>query len=279
MDIISYLQKMLPQLTSKQRAVAAVLLNDSRRASLMTVRELAEISEVSTATVLRLVQSLGFNQYRDMCRAFNELASSGPPLQKLRDGTIAESFKDPLFLQQIVSCEQENLSAFLTPFLNSNFTRAVKTLGYANNVCVIGARSAFSLAYYLGFLLQQFMERVTFCSSNADNIFEQIESLNKADVAIVFAFPRYSKSTVKVCRFLHERSVPLIAVTDSPLSPLTEYSRITLFCKNSSPFYSYTSAMCLCNGIILGLKEILGREFDARMKRVVDMLQNEKIYF
>lgn len=279
MSIINYLQKMLPKLSEKQQAVAEVLLNDSYRASLMTVRELANVANVSTTTVLRLVQSLGFNQYKDMCRAFNEIALSGPPLQRLREASIAESFKDPPFLQQLVCYEQENLSAILTPFLSNSFVRVVKTLGSANKVCVIGARSVFSLAYYLGFLLQQFMKNVSFYTSNADNIFEQIEVLNENDAVVVFAFPRYSKSTLGVCRFLHNQGVPVIAVTDSPMSPLTRYCTYSLFCRNTSPFYSYTAAMCLCNGVILALKEVLGSDFDIRMKKIGGILQNEGVYF
>ena len=192
---------------------------------------------------------------------------------------MAESFIDPFFLQQVISHEQQSLSAFLTPFLHSNFTRAVKFLASADKVRVIGARSAFSLAYYLGFLLQQFMGNVTFASPNTDNIYEQLGLLGESDAVVIFAFPRYSKSTIRVCRFLHEHAVPVIAVTDGPLSPLIKYSACSLFCRNTSPFYSYTAAMSLCNGIILALKEILGNTFDERLKKMGDILQEEGIYF
>lgn len=279
MDIMDHLQKILPHLSEKQQAVAAVLLNDSYRASFMTIRELADAADVSTATVLRLVQSLGFGQFKDMCLAFHESALSAPPLQKLRDGKMTESFTDPFFLQQVISHEQQSLSAFLTPFLHSNFTRAVKVLGSAQKVRVIGARSAFSLAYYFGFLLQQFMENVTFESPNTDNIYEQLSSLGEADAVVIFAFPRYSKSTVRICRFLHEHGVPLIGVTDGPLSPLTKFASCSLFCRNTSPFYSYTAAMSLCNGIILALKETLGNTFNERLKRMGNILQEEGIYY
>lgn len=279
MDVIAHLQDILPKLSEKQQAVAGILLKDSYHASFMTIRELADAAKVSTTTVLRLVESLGFSQFKSMCRAFHESAISAPPLQKLREGTLAESFTDPFFLQQVISCEKENLCSFLNPFLHKNFIQAVKILASAEKIRVIGARSAFSLAFYLGFLLQQFMENVAIVSSNSDNIYEQIACLRESDAAIMFAFPRYSKSTVRITKFIHEHGVPVIAVTDGALSPLTKYSACSLFCQNTSPFYSYTAAMSLCNGIILGLKEMLGNSFNERLKNIGAILQEEGIYY
>lgn len=279
MDIIEHLQEVLPKLSEKQQAVIRILLNDSRRVSFMTIRELADAAKVSTTTVLRVVESIGFSHFKDMCRAFHENVISAPPLQKLREGKVAESYTDPFFLQQIFSFEQENLSAILTPFLQSNFSRAIKILNSAKRISVIGARSAFSLAYYLGFLLQQFMDNVAISSSNSDNLYEQICCLGESEAAIMFAFPRYSKSTVSISRFLYEKGVQIISITDGPLSPLTKYSACSLYCRNTSPFYSYTAAMSLCNGIILGLKETLGNSFNERLKNIGDILQEEEIYY
>ncbi|WP_367337941.1 MurR/RpiR family transcriptional regulator [Aminivibrio sp.] len=279
MDIIEHLQEVLPKLSEKQQIVIRILLNDSHRVPFMTIRELSDLAKVSTTTVLRVVESLGFSHFKDMCRAFHENSITAPPLQKLREGKVAESYTDPFFLHQVISFEQENLSAILTPFLHSNFIRAIKVLNSAGRIRVIGARSAFSAAYYLGFLLQQFMDNVIITSSNSDNLYEQICCLGESDAAIVFAFPRYSKSTVRISRFLYEHGVPVIAVTDCPLSPLTKYSACSLYCRNTSPFYSYTAAMSVCNGIILGLKETLGSSFNERLKNIGDILQEEEIYY
>ncbi|MGI6790312.1 MurR/RpiR family transcriptional regulator [Aminivibrio sp.] len=74
MNIIEQLHQVLPQMSEKLQAVASVLLNDSYRSSLMSVRQLAKEAGVSSATVLGLVQILGFKHYKDMCHAFHESA-------------------------------------------------------------------------------------------------------------------------------------------------------------------------------------------------------------
>ena len=71
MNIIEQLHQVLPQMSEKLQAVASVLLNDSYRSSLMSVRQLAKEAGVSSATFLRLVQILGFKHYKDMCHGFH----------------------------------------------------------------------------------------------------------------------------------------------------------------------------------------------------------------
>ena len=280
MEILDKIKQSLPDLSLKQKKIVELLVNDSYRSSFLTARELAKASGASSATVVRLARSLGFGSYKEMRHAFHESALSVPaPMQKLRDGNISASFRDPLFLQQLVAHEKEHLSVLLAPFLHGSFASAVEILGSARNVLILGARSSFSLAFYLGFLLQQVLEDVVFDSPGADNIYEKAGGLGEADAAVIFAFPRYSRTSVRVAGFLHGRGVRVIAVTDGPSSPLARYATCLLFCPNTSPFYSYTAAMSLCNGLILGLRELLGMDFNTRPGNIGDILLEEGVYF
>lgn len=279
MNIVDQLHHVLPQMSDKQQDVVAILLNDPYRSSFMSVRELAKVAHVSSATVLRLVKTLGFKHYKDMCRAFHESALIvASPMQKLKEGKISCSYKDPLFQQQVISYEKENLSVLLTQFLQAGFSSAIEILHSARNIQIIGARSSFSLAYYLGFLLKQFMANVIFHSPSVDSVFEELIHLNEKDVAIIFSFPIYTKSTLTICRFLQGRGVRIIAITDGASSPLLKYSSCSLFCPNTSPFYSYTASMSLCNLIILALKEVLGDGVTARLEDVGNILLEQNVY-
>jgi len=280
MNIIEQLHQVLPQMSEKIQAVASVLLNDSYRSSLMSVRQLAKEAGVSSATVLRLVQILGFKHYKDMCHAFHESALIDVlPMQKLKEGNISCSYRDSLFQQQVISYEKENLSVLLTQFLHTGFSKAIEILNSAGKIEIMGARSSFSLAYYLGFLLKQFMPNVTFHSPSVDDIFEELMQFGEHDAVVLFSFPRYTKSTLSVCRFLHDKGVPIVAITDGASSPLVKYSSCTLFCPNTSPFYSYTAAMSLCNSIILALKETLNGSFEEIFEATRSVLIEQDVYW
>ena len=59
-------------------------------------------------------------------------------------------------------------------------------------------------------------------------MFEQIHKMSSEDVVIGISFPRYSKRTLKAMEFAKSQNATVITITDSPLSPMTQYANYSL---------------------------------------------------
>ena len=61
-------------------------------------------------------------------------------------------------------------------------------------------------------------------TSSEMEILEEMFHINEDDVLIGLSFPRYSSKAVKTLHFAHSRNAKIIAITDSPLSPIASYA-------------------------------------------------------
>ena len=59
-------------------------------------------------------------------------------------------------------------------------------------------------------------------TTSSSEMFEQIMRIGKNDILIGISFPRYLTQTVKAFKFAKENGATVIAITDSPASPLAE---------------------------------------------------------
>jgi DNA-binding MurR/RpiR family transcriptional regulator len=57
--------------------------------------------------------------------------------------------------------------------------------------------------------------------------------MDKNDLLVVIAFPRYPADTVRLAGYARGRGVRTLAITDSPLSPVLAFAETALFAKAS----------------------------------------------
>lgn len=59
-------------------------------------------------------------------------------------------------------------------------------------------------------------------TSSETEIFEEMLHIDERDAIIGVSFPRYSSKAVKALHFAHSRGAQVIAITDSPASPIAD---------------------------------------------------------
>ena len=98
--------------------------------------------------------------------------------------------------------------------------------------------------------------------------FEQMIRVNENDAVIGISFPRYSRKAVKAMNFASDRGAKVIALTDSPLSPLAEPADYLLLARSdiASIVDSLCAPLSLINALIVTIamkkKEEVAQVFD-----------------
>ena len=238
-----------------QKRIAAFILDNYDRAAFMTAAKLGETASVSESTVVRFAAELGYDGYPDMQKALQELIrgrlTSIQRIQVSRDQMTGSDI-----LGSVMQRDMNSIHDVIERLDREEFERVVDKLLNAKHIYILGVRSSSFLAGYLNFYLHLIFKNVTLVqSSAAGEIYEQLVHIGPGDVLVSISFPRYSKMAIHAVEFACRRGGDVVAVTDSPMSPMYKMASASLLA--SSDMISFVDSMAaplsLLNALILAV--------------------------
>jgi len=75
----------------------------------------------------------------------------------------------------------------------------------ADNIYIIGLRTAASLAYLMGFTLHLILKNATTITFGVSDLFERLININEKDLLIGISFPRYTLQIVEIMEYAQKR--------------------------------------------------------------------------
>ncbi|MEW6267190.1 MAG: MurR/RpiR family transcriptional regulator [Thermodesulfobacteriota bacterium] len=251
-NILQIIEARKTQIAPKHLKIARYLLSHYEKVAFLSSTQLAKQVGVSQPTVIRFSQALGFAKYQNFSEAFQELIKAELTsadrfnLSLEDDQTISDGASN-IILREIKTLTRLNQS-----FPWESFDKALTQIVQAGGVHIVGTRGSASLAQYFGYFLSKVKRHVHVITHGATEQYDKIRNLNKTDLVVAIAFPRYPRETVELVAHCKKRNLKILAITDqpeSPLMPMADYS-IIIPITFSTIFDSYCSALCLFNMLI-----------------------------
>ena len=259
-DILSVIEYKMPTFSKGQKRIASLICESYDKAAFMTASCLGKQAGVSESTVVRFAMELGYEGYPQMQKAMQEMV-----LNRLTSVQRMGVTTDRIGTQDVVSTvlhsDVEKLRQTGETVDRVVFQKAVQNILGANNIYILGARSASPLASFFGYYLQYMFDRVhIITSASAAEVLEQLINVKAGDCVVAFSFPRYSSSTVEGVTYCRSVGASVIGITNSMVSPLAEYCDNVLVAKSDmvSIVDSLVAPLSLVNALIVALSA--GRE-------------------
>ncbi|MCX4269278.1 MAG: MurR/RpiR family transcriptional regulator [Lachnospiraceae bacterium] len=238
-----------------QRFILEYIEKHADKAAFLTAAKLGEAVGVSESTVVRFAIGLGYKGYSEFQRALQEYVKQ--KLNSIQRIEITSGiFSETSVLESVLNADAEKIKTTLDRIDQTAFERAVDTILSAETIYIIGIRSCAPLASFLGFYLNLIFKDVRILqSSNSSELFEQLLRIGKADVIIGISFPRYSMRTLKALEFANHQGAQVIALTDSPNSPMNQYACCSLLAKSgmASIVDSLVAPLSVINALVAAL--------------------------
>ncbi|HOR54595.1 MAG TPA: MurR/RpiR family transcriptional regulator [Synergistales bacterium] len=213
-------------LTGQQMALARFIYQDPEKSAFLNSVQLSEAAKVSTPTVVRLAVKLGFKGFPDFREALRDTVRSRiRSIDRYREEPGLE--EEPLF-QRVLSLEFHVLDEMKRHLREESVQKAVDLLSRKRRIFIAGFLANICHAEYMAYFLGILREGVHLLTRAGENLFAQLQKAGPEDGAIIYSFPRYPTATQKLARYLKDKGVPIIGVTDSALSPLAAFSDILL---------------------------------------------------
>lgn len=279
-DMLALIRQRLPSMSKAQRHLASVITDDSERAAYLTAAALGALAAVSESTVVRFATELGFNGYPHFQRALQEsLRTSLTPNQRI--AAMGHRMGDSDLLSSVMTSDIERIKYTMEQVDRSAFDAAVTALLEADNIYLYGARSASMLSGFLGLNLGLVFDNVkTLQPTSAGEVFEQLLPIGPRDVLFAISFPRYSQKLVKAVRFAHDSGARVIALTDSPFSPIAEKAHFLLTAQSDMAAFadSLVAPLSIINAMIAELTRRRRDEIRERFERMERLWDEYDVY-
>ncbi|WP_058972932.1 MurR/RpiR family transcriptional regulator [Type-D symbiont of Plautia stali] len=256
-NIVSQFSVLSPEL---QRA-AEFSLQNANQLVVQSMRAFASEAGVKPATLLRLAQRLGYNGWGELKDAFiDDIGLRNDTYVSKAEKLIAKGTQPQLY-EEVFQAHQANL-AYTRSENHQAMEQAVTLLDAADNVYICGFRASFPIAWSLFYVYRLFNRQVSLIDGLASNIEVFTRELTAQDCVLLTSFAPYSRESLDVLHAAQDAGAKIIAITDSPVSPLAQAADCTLLFSIDSPsfFPSVVSGMGLAECLLAMLVARHGRE-------------------
>lgn len=256
--LISEIQAQYPRLSKGQKLIAQYILSNYDKVAFMTACKLGDTVGVSESTVVRFANTLGYSGYPKLQAALQQLIKN--KLTTVQRVEMSKEYSDDsTILNKVLKSDIDNIKTTLEEIDERAFEDAANKLLKARKIYIVGMRSSFTIAQYLGFYLDIILENVHIIRMDMGDAFEQIVKINEQDVIIAISFPRYSKKSFQIVSYAKEKGAHIIALTDSLFAPVASISNNVLRVKSNMASFvdSLVPALSIVNALIVavGMKE------------------------
>ncbi len=269
------------QLTRRQSKLADYILQNADEVVFMTAARLAEASGVSDATVVRLAQTLGFEGFPELKRHLRSfmLTRLDTVSRFKRSSRGIRSVEE--LIAAVVQQDSKNLAETAANLNVDGIIRIAQVLKDAEEVSIIGLRSAHSLAVLLSSTLGFLGKRVRLIVPGTGELWREVGLLSRGSVLVAVSFPRYTRLTIEVAEVAHRAGASVVSLTDSPFSPLAPFSDHVLAarCRIDSFIESYVPILSLLNALVTAIAFLDGKKAVKQLRRMEHLWEEKNIYY
>ncbi|MFZ0097924.1 MAG: MurR/RpiR family transcriptional regulator [Gemmobacter sp.] len=281
LTIEEQLRAALPDLTRAERQLATHVLTHYPVAALGSITVLARSAEVSTPTVVRLCQKLGFKGYPDLQSSLRTEVEAMLVSPLAKHDRWAGGAPDTHILNRFADAVVQNLQATLRQIDHAEFDAAARLLADpARAVYVIGGRITHALADYFVTLMKVVRPQVTLLSGLSNTWPPALLDMKAGDVLVVFDIRRYENSVLQLVELAVEQGAEVILVTDRWVSPAAVHARHTLVAHIEAPsaWDSTVSITVLVETLLASVQTLTWAETEARLKRLEALYDRSRFF-
>lgn len=265
------LRAALSGLTPAERKLAAHVLSHYPVAALGSITQLARAAMVSTPTVVRLAQKLGYKGYPDFQNSLRGEVEAMlvTPLTKHDHG--AGRVPDGHILNRFAEAMVANLQATLNQIDHAEFDAAAALLADpGRRVFAVGGRITHAMADYFASLMKVVRPEVTLLSDNSSTWTLAMLDLAPGDVLLVFDIRRYENVVLQVAEMAREQGAEIILITDRWVSPAASFARHTFACHIEAPsaWDSNVPLLVLIETLLSAVQDLTWGVTEGRMQRL-----------
>lgn len=258
------------RMSKSYQTIALFLTQNPNDVAVLSVNAISERCGIHASSFVRFAQSLGYKGFKDLQTVFHRRLSTAAPgfearKQALEGELGAVGEQDGIsFLRDMVVRDIASLQDLMTMISPEQIDRAAGMLEKADTVYLAGQLRSVPVVELLRYVLTMLGKRVVLLDPGGGLATHMARVMRPGDVLLAVSFRFYATEVVNVVEEAAARGIPIIAISDSTLSPLAKSAEV-LF---PVPEHEYTfsrslaAPMCLAQALTVALASRLQKDSD-----------------
>lgn len=268
-------------LTRAERRLAESLLDNYPVSGLGSITTVAENAGVSTPTVARMVQKLGYKGYAEFqAHLHQELeATLSNPIAK--HDRWAANAPGTHVLNRFAEAIMGNLREALSDLDPQAFDAAAALLAdRRRSLYFAGGRITRVLAEYVFNHMQVIRPHTEMISANSSGWPQYVLNMNEGDVLVIFDIRRYEVEMATLADLARARGVEIVLFTDQWVSPIARQARHTFRSRIEAPsaWDSAVVTLFIVEALIEAVQNATWDETRERIKTLEGLFEQTRLF-
>ncbi len=266
----------------KRQRVIKYIIDNPDDVAISTSADLAKKLDVNAATIVRASKDLGYSGYnelkKDKQKSFKVKQSPYDVVLK----SLEDKIEDSNIIKKSLLKDVEVLNETLAKIKIENIEKVTSLIYNSKRTYIIGLESTSrAIAGFLGGELRTYHPGVMEIQNINIFLFDFLRHCKPGDVVIGISFGQGMRITVDSLKKVQAKGVTTIAITDSEVSPLLEFSDYELVTGVCGEFIysSAVSAFSISNAIIHNFIKMGGKKSANQLRELKQQMDDMNVWY
>ena len=266
-DLIKLIHDRYDDMSKSYQKIALYLTQNPNDVAVLSVNAIGARCGIHASSFVRYAQSLGYRGFKELQAVFQRRWSTAAAGLDARVRALEAELGgtregDLGFLSDLVARDVASLQELLASIDAASLARAAELLEAADTVYLLGQLRSAPVVDLLRYVLTMLGKRTVLLDASGGLATHMAKVARPTDLLFVVSFRFYATEVVNVAEETAARGVPILAITDSTLSPYAKLAQV-LF---AVPEHEYTfsrslaAPMCLAQALCVALAARLQKD-------------------
>lgn len=263
-------------MSKSYQRIAEYLTQNPNDVAVMSVNGIADVCGIHASSFVRFAQAMGYKGFKELQTVYQKRLSTAAPGFEARIKALgaeldaSETMGPASYLHNLVVRDVASLQDLLANVDGEKMDRATKLMEKARTIYLLGQLRSAPIVVLLQYVLTMLGKQTVLLDEGGGFATHKAKLATKDDLLLAVSFRFYANEVVNIAEESSDRGIPIIAISDSTLSPLAKNADV-LF---PIPEHEYTfsrslaAPMCLAQALTVALAARLQKEHSPRIPTV-----------
>ncbi len=275
------IKRAFDSLTRAERQLASHINRNYPVAALGSITALAKGADVSTPTVVRLVQKLGYKGYPDFQSSIRAEVEERLISPLIKHDRWAGGVPQTHILNRFADAVVGNLQATLSQIDHADFDAIAALMAEKNRkVLAIGGRITHAIADYFVTHMKVIRPNVTLISDQSNAWPPALIDLTPGDVLLAIDIRRYENNVLQLVEIAADQGAEVVLITDQWVSPAAAHARYRLSAHIEAPsaWDSTVAIQVLIETLLAAIQTLTWDDTQTRMRRLEELYARSRFF-
>lgn len=260
-ELIRVIHERYDRMSKSYQRIAEYLTQNPNEVAVQSVNAIGTRCGIHASSFVRFAQSLGYSGFKDLQHLFQRRLSTAAPGFEARKRALEDELKrredrsELGFLHDLVVRDMASLQELVDKTPGEDLARAAEMIERADTVYLVGQLRSEPVVTLLRYILTMLGKRCVLLDAAGGLAQHMAQTMTPSDLLFAVSFRFYANEVVTIAAQAAEAGVPIVAISDSTLSPLARSAGVLFAVPEHDYSFSRSLAapMCLAQALMVSV--------------------------